>query len=138
MSVPSPGRGSPSLCLGSNTGITIRDSTGTSRGSPPSTNIMCSRAAPFSRIWWEIFWGQEVEWPCPQSSAAGALLVRAGLAQGRRQGRPGGPVGPWTLVSQPMTLSVVLSPPAMVPSGSPKWGSAAKGKALAGARAGPS
>lgn len=53
----SQGGGSPSLCSGSKAVITARDSTGTSKGSPPSTNIMCSRAAPFRRIWWETFWG---------------------------------------------------------------------------------
>lgn len=56
---PSTSEGSPSVRSGSKAGITVRDSTGTSRGSPPSTNIMCLRAEPFRRIWWEIFWGQE-------------------------------------------------------------------------------
>lgn len=56
---PSTSEGSPSVRSGSKAGITVRDSTGTSRGSPPSTNIVCLRAEPFRRIWWEIFWGQE-------------------------------------------------------------------------------
>ena len=63
-----PQEGSPSLRSGSPAGIPVRDSTGTSRGSPPSTNIMCSRAAPFRRICWETFW-DGAQRPCSVTCA---------------------------------------------------------------------
>lgn len=74
---PPPPQGSPSLRSGSQVGIAVRDSTGTSRGSPPSTNIMCSRAAPFRRIWWESFWGQGAQQHRPVTHDWGSRRVWA-------------------------------------------------------------
>lgn len=39
--------------------VTAKDSTGTSRGTPPSTNMEWSRAAPFSWISWAVLCGRQ-------------------------------------------------------------------------------
>lgn len=119
-----PPPGSPSLRSGSLEGIPVRDSTGTSRGSPPSTNIMCSRAAPFRRICWETFCDKEqsslVRPPCAGTPAA------AGLGYGRGTRDAG---------LHPTNLHPAWSPQAR--SGPPRGAGRGRGEAAPSRRAPP-
>lgn len=103
---PHPPLCSPSLRSESLEGITVRDSTGTSRGSPPSTNIMCSRAAPFRRICWESFCDKEqsslARPPCTGTPGA------AGLGDGPWDGGRGTQVS--TTLHPARSLTVRASP----------------------------